>query len=100
MREWFLDNQVRLMGVIAALCVLATLIARGGWPLILVFSLASICLAALGGYLFSNETEWVEWSWSQLFLNILGGALMLMGWVILLRGVVALTVATVLLAAG
>jgi hypothetical protein len=100
MREWFLDYQVRIMAAISALCVIAMLAARGGWWLILIFSLASIGLAALGGHLFSNETEWVEWSWSQLFLNILGGALMLMGWVILLRGVVALTVATVLLAAG
>lgn len=98
MREWFLDNQVRIMALIGGLCVVATFIARGGWPLILVFSLASICLAAVGGYLFSNETEWLEWSWSELFLNVLGGALMLFGWVILLRGVVALTVATVLLA--
>ena len=100
MRDWFLNNQVRIIAVASLACVLATIVTGGGWWLILLFSLASTAVVAVGWLLFTNESEWLDWSWSQMLLNILGGALMLIGWVVFLRGVVVLTIAKVLLASG
>ena len=101
-KAWFIDRHTQIAVMIAALCVLVALALDPIWLLTLLALMISVPLIFCGQRLFPTDTSenWLAFSSSDLTRKIVGGALMLIGWSIFLRGVLARTIAALLLWAG
>ena len=97
--DWFVSRQFRIAGTLAAVCSGVALLIDPRGVFVLAVSILCVADIFVAGRLFQGETteSWLDNSWSGLIRNVVGGILMLFGWVTLLRVVVATTIAAILL---
>ena len=99
MFEWFLERQLKIVLILGVICV-AIIFAvdfRGLQALIIL--LVSSILILGGNKIYEVETSenWLKFSYFGIIKNIFGASLMVFGWSIFLRGVLALAIASLLL---
>ena len=100
--EWFLDNQVVVATIMGGLSMLVVFALDTFWPGILGSFLISMLLIFAGARFFPTDTSvnWLEFSYPELVRKAVGGALMLIGWTLVLRLVVARAIGFLLLWMG
>ena len=100
MKDLFLDNQIWIALILGGVCVLIIFLIVGERGMhALVTASCSLVLIGIGGKLFETDTSenWVKISYGVLVKHAIGGGLMLIGWGLMLRGVVAPVIASLLL---
>ena len=99
MKDWFLENQFKLGFGLGIVCVAIVFVLDARGPQAVLALAIALLMIYVGSRLFENDTSenWLSTSYGGLFRNVIGGVLMLTGWVLMLRGVIALAIASVLL---
>ncbi|HKX82582.1 MAG TPA: hypothetical protein VJL58_00050 [Pyrinomonadaceae bacterium] len=84
---------------LALICSLVVLLIDYRGVAVVIFSAFSILIVFLVKKLYVEDTSenWWKLSWSDIARSVLGGTLMLLGWVGFLRSVLATAVAAILL---
>ncbi|MEO5858039.1 MAG: hypothetical protein ABIR33_03730 [Pyrinomonadaceae bacterium] len=99
MLDWFLSRQFYIALIVGIVCVsIVTAIDYRGIQSLVVL-LISLGFIYLGDRLFDSDTteNWLTLSFSQILKNAFGSALILIGWGLFLRGLLAVTIAALLL---
>ena len=98
MTEWFLDRQHWIMIATGCACVLIVAVLDERWPTVLIGLVIPLALVLTGGKLYDGETSenWVKFSYGEIVKNVLGIALIGIGWIMFLRIVVALAAAVLI----
>lgn len=102
MIEWFFDWQLKIVFIVGIIC-LAIIFAVDFNGLQAVFIFLFSLLSIFSGsklYTVESSESWLKISYSEIIKNAIGGALMMIGWVIFLRGLLALAIASVILKIG
>jgi hypothetical protein len=96
MFEWFLDQQLKIALFIGSLCVSLVFVFDSRGVQTFVSFLISLVFIFIGSKLYANDTSenWIKFSISDSIRKMFGGALMLIGWIIFLRAVLALAIAS------
>ena len=102
MKKWILSNQTPI-ALIVGICslIVVFLFDVRGVEVLMAFAM-SFGLIALGGRLFEPDTSenWLEISYGGMICNVIASVLLLIGWTILLRRVLAAAIAAILLRMG
>jgi hypothetical protein len=100
--DWFINCQAKIAGILGAICSAIVLLIdfRGVSVLILSIFCFGMIFAASRLYEADTSENWLDSSWRGLFRKVIGGVLMLLGWMFLLRGVISRTIAAILLKLG
>ena len=92
---------MRALWVFGAICLILIFLLdfRGIQSLILFLFSAAIIF--LGQKIFTGDTSenWLNFSYAEIAKNTLGGALILIGWIIFMRGVFAVAISALILKA-
>jgi len=96
MKTWFLNNQIKIL-IIVGIISTAIVFFLDDRILVAVSAFIFSLLLVLLGSKLSENSNWSDFSFFAVFKNVLGGALMIIGWVIFLRVLVGLSIAAVLL---
>jgi hypothetical protein len=99
MFEWFLDWQLKIVLTLGVICVAIVFVSDFRGVQALIFFLISLILIFGGNKIYAAETSenWLKFSYTEIIKNIFAGALMLIGWMIFLRRVLALAIASLIL---
>jgi hypothetical protein len=96
---WFVDWHLRIMLVLGAICLpIVFLLDYRGFQCLFGFFI-SFFLVFFGQKLYESDTSenWLEFSIFKSAQNVIGGILILFGWMIFLRGVFAIAIASLVL---
>lgn len=99
MVDWFFDRQIRIALIIGSICLaIIFLLDFRGFQAIATF-IVSLFLIFLGSkfYVLDTAENWFKFSYFDLIKKAVGGVLMFFGWVIFLRRILALAIASIIL---
>lgn len=102
MKEWLLNHQTMIVLVLGVVAVFTVFLLDERGPLALMSLVASLVLIAVGQYLFLgySSENWLSISYGDFLKNVIGTVLMGLGWIVFLRGVLALAIAAMVLRMG
>lgn len=97
--DWFLNSQLKIIILLGWLAVVIIFFFDSRVFQALLSFLFSILLVFAGHKLYSIETaeNWLKFSYLETLKSIFGGALMLIGWLIFFRRVLALAITSIIL---
>lgn len=101
MFDWFIDLQLKIFGILGSLSVLMVFLFDFRGPQTLAVFLFTFAMVFVGQKIFVGDTSenWLQYSYFGLLKNTIGGGLVIVGWFIFLRGVVAVALASIILKA-
>ena len=96
--DWFLDRQLKIAVLLGGVCVLIIFLLDFRVAQALLSSFFSLLLIFAGQKLYSVETSenWLRFSYLDTLKAVVGGSLMLLGWLMLLRRVLALAISVLI----
>jgi hypothetical protein len=96
--DWFLDRQLKFAVFLGLICILIIFLFDFRAPQAFFSFLFSLLLIFAGHKLYLIETteNWLKFSYARILKNIIGGALLLIGWGMFLRTVLALAIAVII----
>ena len=103
MKDWLLERQIWIAVAVAAASVLLMIVlGHPRWLGAAAAALIALVPIFIGGRLFAGDTSenWLRFSYIETGRSIIGGVLMLLGWAVLLRGVLASAIGAGLLKMG
>lgn len=95
--DWFFDHQLKLAAFLGFLCFVIIFLLDFGWRQALLAIVVALLFIFAGSKVYLTETSenWLKLSYTEILKNIVGGALMLIGWALLVRRVFTFAVAAV-----
>ena len=102
MIDRFLDWQLKIFLIVGLICIVVVFLFdfRGVQAIVFYLFSATLIFEKKKIYQIETSENWLKLSYSGIFRNIFGGVLMLLGWGIFLRGVLAPAIASMFLKAG
>lgn len=99
MKDWFISNQVVIAFVLGSLCVLTVALVDPRWPSAMLVFCISLGLIFVGRrlYVFDDSDNWLSLSWGSTLRTVISWLFMFFGWILFLRGLLALAIASLLL---
>lgn len=100
--NWLVDHQSKLAIGLGAVSVAVIFLATGYFIQAGIVATISVALIYFGSLICVEDTSsnWSRFSYGGLARGIVGGAMMLIGWIALIRGVVAVAIAVALVRAS
>ena len=97
--DWFLDHQLKLAFILGFICLVVIFLTKFNVLHALIFFLFSMLFIFAGSKLYSTETSesWLKLSYFQILKSVIGGSFMLIGWALLVRGILVSAVAALIL---
>ena len=102
MTEWFFDRQLKITFILGIIClaIIFTFDFRGLQALSIFLVSLVLIFSGFKLYAVDSSENWLNFSYSEIIKNGIGGALMIIGWLIFLRGVLALAIGSLILRFG
>lgn len=99
MITWFLDNQLKILLILGAVCTAIVFIFDFRGVRALLDFLLSIMLVFVGQKSYQDDTaeNWLKFSYANTLMSVIGIIIIFWGWIIFLQGVLALAIASILL---
>lgn len=96
--DWFFDKQLKLAFFLGCVCLVVVFSFDSSALQVLLSFLFSLLLIFAGNRLYLTETSenWLRFSYLEILKNIIGTVFVLIGWMILLRRVLALAIALII----